>query len=82
LKRRRGARSSLADASREPPEGERVAGCSGTPLVKKLGIKPGAEILVVGAAEGYRALGLSQNRQVSPSWCGQFAAALGMVGPT
>lgn len=30
-----------------------MAGYSGTPLVKKLGIKAGSEILLVGAPEGY-----------------------------
>lgn len=30
-----------------------MAGYSGTPLVKKLGIKAGSEVLLVGAPEGY-----------------------------
>jgi hypothetical protein len=30
-----------------------MAGYSGTPLVRKLGIRPGAEVLVVGAPDGY-----------------------------
>jgi hypothetical protein len=33
-----------------------VAGYSGTPLAKKLGIKPGIEVMLVGAPEGYRKL--------------------------
>jgi hypothetical protein len=33
-----------------------VAGYSGTPLVKKLGIKTGDQVLLVGAPPGYRAL--------------------------
>jgi hypothetical protein len=33
-----------------------MAGYSGTPLSKKLGIKPGAKVCLVGAPEGYRAL--------------------------
>lgn len=33
-----------------------MAGYSGTPLVKKLGIKSGSEVLLVGAPEGYRHL--------------------------
>ncbi|WP_029918918.1 DUF3052 family protein [Nevskia soli] len=33
-----------------------MAGYSGTPLAKKLGIKPGNKVLLVGAPEGYRSL--------------------------
>ncbi len=33
-----------------------MTGYSGTPLAKKLGIKPGATLFVAGAPEGYRAL--------------------------
>ncbi len=32
------------------------AGYSGTPLVKKLGIKPASHVLVLGAPDGYRAM--------------------------
>jgi hypothetical protein len=33
-----------------------VAGYSGTPLAKKLGIKPGSEVVLIGAPDGYRKL--------------------------
>jgi hypothetical protein len=33
-----------------------VAGYSGTPLAKKLGIKPGSEVVLAGAPDGYRRL--------------------------
>jgi hypothetical protein len=33
-----------------------MAGYSGTPLAKKLGIKPGSNVLLVGAPEGYLSL--------------------------
>lgn len=33
-----------------------MTGYSGTPLAKKLGIKPGSKVLLVGAPEGYRSL--------------------------
>jgi len=33
-----------------------MAGYSGTPLAKKLGIKPGTELVLVGAPDGYRKL--------------------------
>jgi hypothetical protein len=50
-----------------------MAGYSGTPLAAKLGIKPGAEVLVVGAPDGYLALvrplpeGVTFTEQVSDS---------------
>ena len=37
-------------------ESTHTAGYSGTPLAKKLGIKPGGIMLLVGAPEGYAAL--------------------------
>ncbi len=33
-----------------------MAGYSGTPLAQKLGIKPGSQVLVIGAPEGYLSL--------------------------
>ena len=33
-----------------------MAGYSGSPLVKKLGVKPGSKVLLVGAPDGYRML--------------------------
>jgi hypothetical protein len=31
-----------------------LAGCSGTPLAKKLGIKPGSKVCTIAAPDGYR----------------------------
>lgn len=39
-----------------------AAGYSGTPLPKKLGIKPGSKVHLVGAPEGY--LGLAENGRI------------------
>ncbi len=45
-----------AEHPRVDRDGVAVAGYSGTPLVKKLGIKDGAEVVTLGAPEGFAAL--------------------------
>ncbi|NUP09881.1 MAG: DUF3052 domain-containing protein [Polyangiaceae bacterium] len=42
-----------------------MAGYSGTPLAKKLGIKPAARVLLVGAPEGFSIEGLPEDASVS-----------------
>ena len=44
---------------------QRLAGYSGTPLAKKLGIKPGAMLFLVGAPDGYPSEGATIARRVS-----------------
>lgn len=41
---------------REGARSDRIAGYSGTPLAKKLGIKPGGTLFLVGAPDNYMAL--------------------------
>ena len=57
MKHERGvAIKSLLGKSRSMIKGNSTAGYSGTPLIKKLGIKPGANVVVVNEPANYRKL--------------------------
>jgi hypothetical protein len=56
-----------------------AAGYSGTPLVKKLGIRPGFTVTVVGAAEGWDVPDLPPNVTVKAGLRGSFDVAIVFV---